>query len=174
MRKSDIIKTVLWLFVLWCTGIYFMGSLGVLLTPGQGSAFTIFFIPVLLAAIFGVMHILLRRSPDGLRFESQPEMPYRVSKALLFSMIPMHLFVVLNYEQAAGISAWPFVLFTISLFLLGFGKIFRVIEPNWVCGMRMPTTVHSVEEWKKVHRRASYLMLSSGTATLIFTVWYIA
>lgn len=174
MRKKDIVKTLIWLFVLWAWGIYFMGSPGVLLTSGQGSLFSIFFVPALLCGIFLFMHWLLKRSPEGMRFETQPEMPYRVSKALIISMIPMHLFVVIGFEQAGGIGVWSFVLLTISLFLISFGRIFKVIEPNWVCGIRMPMTMASAVEWRKVHQRTSFLMLFSGTATLIFTVWYIA
>ena len=126
--------------------------------------FTVFFMPLILLALHGIMIIGTASDPKGERVSD------KIFNLILYIIPLVSIFVstmiylkAMNYD----INITRIVLWFISVVFIITGNYIPKARQNYTIGFRTPWTLNDQENWDKTNRFGGYLMVAAGILTFI-------
>lgn len=124
----------------------------------------VFGIPLLMAILNVVTHVLLNNDPKQ---QNSAGILRMVSKwccpAATFIMVPITLLFALGMETPIHVVVPIFV----GILLIFYGNYLPKCRQNYTLGIRLPWTLHDEDNWNKTHRLAGYLWIFGGLVMIL-------
>lgn len=150
----------------------------------SSKAFTAFFFPALLIAMYALFLILPKLDPKRDRYEEFAK-AYNIFRHMIVGLLALIYLATSFYNLGYDLNIGVITATAVGLLMIVLGNYMSKIKKNWFIGIRTPWTMSSENVWNKTHRLGSLLFIVFGIimmimpylpetlAIAIFLVWII-
>lgn len=126
--------------------------------------------PVIMAALWLMLWVLPRISPQGWRVEPFADVWHRCQLAIIAFMLLMHVGVLGHAVGWWGADMGRLVITGVGLLLLVLGNYLGKTTRNFFLGIRTPWTLASDEVWRRTHRLGGWMMVGAGAMLVVMGI----
>lgn len=121
--------------------------------------------------LYFFLRVIPKIDPSGKNYElfDSSYRAIRMSVHAFLSFIPV--FVML-FALGYPIRSILFIQYSVLLLLLIFGNYMSTIRPNYFIGIRTPWTLSSDEVWKKTHRLAAKIWVTTSLIAMVLVPFF--
>jgi uncharacterized membrane protein len=127
--------------------------------------FVALFLPAMILALTGVLHILPRIDPRGANYGRFQDVYWKVGNGVIALMLVLHVAMLAN-GAGAEVGVMRVMAGSIGALLILLGNSLARVQPNWFMGIRTPWTLDSPDVWRRTHTLGAWLFGGAGGLTV--------